>query len=75
MWPNSVSRAAMRRHVNFSAGLNISACRPVERCFLMRLPSECRSERDAPVGMLVDRNGGRRKVSPEKVACCRVFRR
>ena len=33
----------------------------VGRYFLVRLPSEGRSERGAPVGVLVGRNGGRRK--------------
>ena len=30
--------------------------RRVERCFPVRLPPECRSERDAPVGVLIGRN-------------------
>ena len=44
------------------------------RYFLVRLPSEGRSERGAPVGVLVGGNGGRRKISSEKVASDMVFR-
>ena len=62
------------RRVNFSAGVKIGACQRVERCFPARFPPECISERDAHVGVLVDRNGGRRKILPEKVVNIRVFR-
>ena len=48
--------------------------RLVERCFPTRLPSECRSERDASVGVLVCWNGGCWKISPKKVAGSKVFR-
>ena len=58
-WPNSISRAATRRRMNFSVELKIGTCQCVERCFLARLPPKCRSERDAPVGVLIGRNGGR----------------
>ena len=34
-------------------------------CLPARCPSEGRLERDAPVGVLVDRNGGCRKILPE----------
>ena len=44
------------------------------RCFLVRLPPEGRSERGAHVGVLVGRNGGRWKISQEKVAGDKVFR-
>ena len=47
----------------------------MEKCFPARLPSEGRSERDTPVGVLVGRNGGRWKISSEKVVGGRVFRR
>ena len=33
----------------------------LERCFLARLPSKSRSERDALVSVLVGQNGGHRK--------------
>ena len=36
----------------------------VERCFLARLPPECRSERAALVSALVGQNGGHRKKLP-----------
>ena len=64
-----------RRHENFNTGLKIDMYRHLERCFPFSLPPKCRSNRDAPVGMLVDRNGGRRKISLEKVVDCRVFQR
>ena len=44
--------------------------RRVEKCFSTRLLSKGRSERDAPIGVLVDR-----KISSEKVVGGRVFRR
>ena len=36
----------------------------MEKYFLKRLPLKGRSERDAPVGVLVDQNGGCRKKLP-----------
>ena len=45
------------------------------RCFPERLPPEGRSQRGTPVGVLIDRNGRRRKISSKKVAGGRVFRR
>ena len=39
----------------------------MERCFSARFPSEDRSEGDAPIGVLVGRNGGRRKILSKKV--------
>ena len=47
--------------MNFNTELKIGMCRCVERCFPTKLPPECRSERDTPVGVLVDQNGDRRK--------------
>ena len=41
--------------------------------FLARLPPKGRSKRDASVGVLVSRNGGHRKILPEKVDGGRVF--
>ena len=38
----------------------------MEKGFLARLPSEGRLERDAPVGVLVDQNGARRKIFPRQ---------
>ena len=64
-----------RRRMKFSAGLEISACRRVERCFPTRFPPEGRSERDTLVGVLVAWNRGRYKISLEKVAGGRVFQR
>ena len=60
-WPNIISRAAACRRVNFSVGLKIGTCRHMPRCFPVSLPPECRSERDAPVGVFVGWNGGHRK--------------
>ena len=62
--PNSASCAATRRPMNFGAGLEIGACQHVVRCFPTRLPSEDRSERDAPVGVLVVWNEGPWKKLP-----------
>ena len=45
----------------------------MERCFSTRFPPDGRSERDTPVGVLVGRNGGCQKISPEKVAGSKVF--
>ena len=47
--------------MNFSAEPEISACGHVGRYFPARLPSKGRLESDAPVGVLVGRNRGRRK--------------
>ena len=49
--------------------------RHVERYFSARFPSKGRSERDALVGVPVGRNGGRRKISSQKVVGARVFQR
>ena len=58
VWPNSVSSAR--------AWISTSDRRStlVGRYFSTRLSSEDRSERGALVGVLVDRNGGRRKNLP-----------
>ena len=69
-----VEQCLMRRCVNFSARPKIGVCGRMGRYFPARLPSEGRSERGAPVGVLVGQNGGCRKISPEKVAGGRVFR-
>ena len=42
----------------------------MEKCFSTRLLSKCRSERDAPIGVLVDW-----KISSEKIVDSRVFQR
>ena len=55
------------------AGSEIGACGCMGRYFPTRLPPEGRSKRGAPVGVLVSQNGGRRKVSLEKVVSGRVF--
>ena len=47
----------------------------MEKYVLTRLPLEDRSERDTPVGVLIGRNGSRRKILLEKVYGGRVFRR
>ena len=73
--PNSVSRAATRRRVNFSVGLDIKVCGCVGRYFPARLPSEGRSEGGTHVGVLFGRNGVRRKISLIKVVDGKVFRR
>ena len=72
---NSVTRAAMRRRVNFNAGPEIGVCECVWSYFQARLPPEGRSEGGAPVGVLFSRNGGRRKISPVKVVGDKVLRR
>ena len=54
-------------------GLKINACWSMERCFPTRLPPECRLEKDAPIGVLVGRNGGHQKISSKKVVGGRVF--
>ena len=72
---NSVTRAATRRRVNFSAGPEIGVCGRVGRYFPTRLPPEGRSEGGALVGVLFGWNGGRRKISPIKVVGGKVFRR
>ena len=51
---NSVSCAATRRRVNFSARLEISACGLVGSYFPARIPLEGRSEGGAPVGVHFD---------------------
>ena len=61
--------------MNFSAKSEIGACGRVRRYFSTRLPSEGRSEGGAPIGVLFDRNGGRRKILSIKVACDKMFRR
>ena len=48
--------------MNFYIGLEINACRSVEKAFPARLPPKGRSKRDTPVGVLVGQNGGRRKL-------------
>ena len=55
---NSVSRASMRRCVNFSARSEIVACGRLGRYFPVRLPPEGRSEGGALVGVLFGRNEG-----------------
>ena len=57
-----------RRMVNFSVAPEIGTCGRVGRYFPTRLPPEGRSEGGSPVGVLFGRNGGRRKISPVKVA-------
>ena len=75
MYTNSVSHAAMCRRVNFSPGPEIGACGRVGMYFSARLPPEGRSEGGASIGVLFDRNGGRRKISPVKFAGSKVFQR
>ena len=53
----------MHRRVNFSAGLEIGSFGRLGKYFSARLPSEGRSKRGALVDVLVDRNGGCRKIS------------
>ena len=72
---NSVTHAATRRCVNFSTGSEIGACGCVGRYFPARFPSKGRSEGEAPVGVLLGRNGGRRKISLVKFASGKVLRR
>ena len=62
------------RHANFSAGPEIGPCGRLGMYFPTRLPLKGRSEGGAPVGVLFDRNGGRQKISPVKVAVGKVFR-
>ena len=45
----------------------------MEKCFPARLPSDGRLESDVLVGVLVNRNGGRQKISLEKVSDGTVF--
>ena len=50
-------------HVNFSARPEIGVCGSMGRYFLVRLPSEGRSEGGAPIGVLFGWNGVG-KISP-----------
>ena len=73
-WQNIASSTAMHWCVKFSAVPEIGACGHVGRYFPAKLPSEGRSKRGASVGVLIGWNGGRRKISSEKVSSGRVFR-
>ena len=75
MCQNSVTRAGMHQHVNFSARSKIGVCGHVGRYFPAMVPSEGRSEGGAPVGVLFGRSGGRQKILPVKVADGKMFRR
>ena len=61
--------------MNFSTGPEIGACGRVGRYFPAKIPPEGRSERGARVGVFVDWNGGRRKISLKNVASGKVFQR
>ena len=61
-WRRRVAKQCLKhQRTNFSVGLEIDACRRVEKCFPTRLLPEGRSERDALVGVLIIWNGGCRK--------------
>ena len=53
----------------------MGACGRVRCYFPARISPEGRSEGDALVGVLFSRKGGRRKISPVKVAGGKVLRR
>ena len=63
----------MPRRVNFSIGPEIGTCGQMGRYFPARLLSKGRSERGAPIGVFVGRNGGRRKILPKKVVGGSLF--
>ena len=61
-WKRSVAKQCLTcQLVNFNARLEISACQSMQKCFPARLSPKGRSERDAPVGVLVGWNGGCQK--------------
>ena len=64
-----------RRHAPTLEFQHRTRDRHVGRYFPARLPSKGRSEGGAPIGVLFNRNGGRRKISPVKVVDDKVFRR
>ena len=68
-------RCLMRCHAPICEFQHQTRDRRMERCVLARFPLEGRSVRDAPVGVLVCRNRGHQKISPEKVVGNKVFRR
>ena len=63
-----------RRHALARGFLRRIGDRRVCSCFPARLPLEGRSEGVTSVGVLFDRNGGRRKISSVKVAGGKVLR-
>ena len=64
---------SMCRHVAKYEFQHWTVDRHVERYFSARFPPKGSSERDAPVGVPVGQNGGRRKISSKKVVGARVF--
>ena len=60
-----------RRHTPTREFQRQTGDRRVEKYFQARLPPKGRSEKDTLVAILVGRNGGHRKISPEKVPAAR----
>ena len=62
-----------RRHTPAREFQRWTRDRCVGRYFLTRLPPEGRSERGALVGVLVDQNGGCRKILSKKLSVAEYF--